>query len=326
MENYSKYYKVIEDIKYGRIQSATEATLAVLRTAVRFTEEARGVSEVRNFLKHLFFKSIEARPTNALLINVIRGAILSIKEAIDLNDMKRLREVFNEYYNEIVKEIKVMNDAIAKMAINRIEDGDHVLTYSYSTIVMKALKLAKDKEKNIRVYVPESRPGLEGLNTARELERYGIPVTLFVDSATRYFMKEVNKVLIGAEAIAANGAIVSKVGTSLVALAAHEARVNVFVLAPTLKFSPETIYGELVELLEKEPESFISIEHMHKMGLKINDKFNVKVPMFDVTPPEYIDAIITERGLIAPQAVTFMLREIYGWPFQFAPLKELLGD
>ena len=321
-----KYYRVIEDIKYGRIQSATEATLAILRAAVHFVNEAEDTSRIREFLRHFFFKALEARPTNALLMNVVREAILAVRKPLEVGSLDETRRVFNKYYNETIKSIRTMNDAIAKMAVNRIEDGDRIFTYSYSTIVMKALKLAKEVGKEIKIYVSESRPGLEGLNTARELGDYGIPVTLFVDSATRYFMKEVNKVFIGAEAIAANGAVVSKVGTTLVALAANEARVNVFVLAPTLKFSPETIYGELVELLEKEPESFIFVERMHKMGLKINDKFHIKVPMFDVTPPEYIDAIITEKGLIAPQAVTFMLREIYGWPFHFAPIKELLGD
>ena len=321
-----KYYKVIEDVKYGRIQSATEATLAVLSATARYINEIDEVSKVREFLKQFFSEALEARPTNALLMNIARGVILTVKDALGSGDIVKVRKVFNEYYRTTVKRIKMTNDTIAQMAVNRIESGDRILTYSYSTIVMKALKLAKDEEKEIEIYVPESRPGLEGLNTAKELGNYGIPVVLFVDSAIRYFMKNVNKVFIGAEAIAANGAVISKVGASLVALAAHEARVNVFVLAPTLKFSPETIYGELVELLEKEPESFISTERMHKMGLRINDVFNVKVPMFDVTPPEYVDAIITERGLIAPQAVTFMLREIYGWPFQFAPIRKLLGD
>lgn len=61
------------------------------------------------------------------------------------------------------------------------------------------------------------------------------------------------KVLLGAEAIAANGAVVNKIGTSLIALAAHEARVRVFVAAETYKFSPATVLGELVVIEERDP-------------------------------------------------------------------------
>ncbi|RLE73911.1 MAG: initiation factor 2B [Thermoprotei archaeon] len=317
--------EVLEAVRYGKIQSATEAALSVLKAALRCVQRASSAGEARAVLRDFFSEALEARPANALLMNVIRGAILAVRDRLAEGDLEGVRDAFERYYRDTVRSIEEVNEAIARMAVNRIEDGDCVMTYSYSTIVLRALKLAKDEGREVEVYVPESRPGLEGLHTAKELGNYGIPVTLFVDSAIRYLMKEVDKVMIGAEAIAANGAVVSKVGTSLVALAASEARVNVFVLAPTMKFSPETIYGELVELLEKRPESLVSEDKLREVGLRLGEGFGVKVPMFDVTPPEYIDAIITEKGLIAPQAVTFMLREIYGWPFRFAPIRELLG-
>ena len=318
--------EVLEAIRYGRIQSATKAALSVLEAALFCLRRVSSVNEAKATLRDFFSEALEARPANALLMNVIRGAILAVRGRLAEGDLEGVRRAFERYYRDTVKLVKEVNETIARMAVNRIESGDCVMTYSYSTIVLKALKLAKDEGKEVEVYVPESRPGLEGLRMAKELNDHGIRVTLFVDSAIRYLMKEVDKVMIGAEAIAANGAVVNKVGTSLVALAASEARVNVFVLAPTMKFSPETIYGELVELLERKPESLVSEDKLKEVGLRLGEGFGVKVPMFDVTPPEYIDAIITERGLIAPQAVTFMLREIYGWPFRFAPVRELLGE
>lgn len=145
----------------------------------------------------------------------------------------------------------------------------------------------------------------------------GVSTTLIVDSAARFHMKQVTRVLIGSEAVAANGAVVNKIGTSLLALAANEARVRVFVIAPTQKFSFETIHGELIEIPTLDPSLFVP-KDLAEIGVK------GYAPLFDVTPPEYIDAIATERGFIAPQAVPFLLRELYGsWPPRVPELSEL---
>ena len=321
IEKFPNALKVLDDIKYGRIQSATEATLSIVEEAINVIFKVQDIELIKGFIKEYFTQAIKARPANALLINILRKLLENIREPLLQGDLYTLRENITNSFRELKSNIERINELVAHFAVRRIEYGDTILTNSYSTTVITALKKAKQLGKNIRVFIAESRPGLEGLKAAKELDEAGIPVTLFVDSAVRYFMKEVDKVFVGAEAIAANGAVVSKVGTSLIALAAHEARVNVFVLASTLKFSPETIFGQLVELLEKEPESLVSKEKMKELG-----KVKIKVPIFDVTPPEYIDAIITEKGLIAPQAITLVIREIYGWPFRVTAIKELLGE
>jgi ribose 1,5-bisphosphate isomerase len=169
------------------------------------------------------------------------------------------------------------------------------------------MKTAWSQGRKFEVFVTETRPRFQGHITARELARAGIPVTLILDDAVRYFMQRVDKVIVGADAVTANGALINKIGTSMVALAAHEARRRVFVAAETYKFSPETMIGELVTIEERDPSEIISDEQQRRVG-----SIKVLNPSFDVTPPEYIDLIITERGIIPPVGAILILEEVFG--------------
>jgi len=130
-------------------------------------------------------------------------------------------------------------------------------------------------------------------------------------------------VLMGAEAVAANGAVINKVGSSILALNAHEARVRVFVVAGINKFSLETVLGELVDIPMAREETILTPDKKKEIG----ENLKVFIPLVDVTPPEYIDAIITDRGVIAPQAVPFLLKEVYGsLPPRLPEIKDLVNE
>jgi translation initiation factor 2B subunit (eIF-2B alpha/beta/delta family) len=109
----------------------------------------------------------------------------------------------------------------------------------------------------------------------------------------------------------------------VVALAAKEARVNFYVAAETYKFSFETITGELVPQVVLSEASLIAPpgRMARLMGRAI-----VRAPVFDVTPAEYIDAIITERGVTAPQAIPLLVRDVYGWPPHVPGIQSLLDE
>ena len=93
----------------------------------------------------------------------------------------------------------------------------------------------------------------------------------------------------------------------MVALAAHEAGVRVCVAAETYKFSPETLTGELVTIEERNPLEIISEKKRKDLG-----RIKVRNPSFDVTPPEFIDIIVTERGIIPPLGAFLILEEVFG--------------
>jgi len=115
--------------------------------------------------------------------------------------------------------------------------------------------------------------------------------------------------VVGADAIASNGAVVNKIGTSQIALIAHESRAKFYVAAETLKLSSDTLLGELVEIEQRSP-----LEVVPKRWVDSNKNVKVMNPAFDVTPPEYIDLIITEKGIFPPQGIVLLMRDLYPTP------------
>jgi len=294
----------------GRL-TGSELLFRVLDELSELAENASEDVFVKNFIVQ-FENVLNGRPASMATINALRALAEYIFEKGVTGLSEYIKDLKNKYDNALWKS--------AEVASRRVDNGDVILTNSNSLAVKRFLKTLRDQDKYVELVVPESRPGNEGLLLAEYAESLGYDVRLITDSATRFFMKDVDKVFVGAEAIAANGAVVSKVGTSLVALVAKEARKRVFVIAPTAKFSYETVHGELLKLPEGGLELLVDME---KEALP--EGFRARVPLYDVTPAEYIDAIATEFGIVAPQAIPILLRVIYGtYPPKVEPLSNLL--
>jgi len=295
--------KLAEDVAHFKIFSSTDIALATLEALGEIFEEATTLEEALSETARFIRRLNAARPTSVMINNLARRILGKVETLVSkgfyVEDLsKELRVEIEKIKDEVESAIRIA----ATLCARRVREGEVVLTCSYSRSILEVFSTLIREKRKFAVIVTESRPGGEGIFFAEQLGRLGVDVTLIVDSAVRYFMKDVDKVIVGADAIAANGAVVNKVGTSLIALAAHEARVRTFVVATTHKFSHETILGELVKI------PFI------RETLRIGEDTTLVSPAFDVTPPEYIDAIITERGMVAPEAVILLVREMYGWP------------
>ncbi len=300
--------RIREDIRTMIIRGAGRIARAGAKALAIAAEEYKG-SDVRDFISYMrkvaeYVKS--ARPTAVSLPNAVSYVMTRLLRATpeSVEEAKRIvvsaAEEFIEYSKNAVK-------VIAELGAKRIENGDVIMTHCHSTAAVSVIVEAHNQGKVSKVYVKETRPKMQGLITAKALADAGLDVILIPDSAVRYFMKRVNKVVVGADTIAANGAVINKIGTSLVALAAKEARVRLYVAAETYKFSPQTVIGELVPIEVRDPREIVEDE-----WLRTNPQVKVYNPVFDVTPPEYIDAIITEKGIIPPQAAILILMEEYG--------------
>jgi len=171
---------------------------------------------------------------------------------------------------------------------------------------MSIMKKAHDLGKGIKVYCDETRPKFQGHKTAATLAAHGVDTTLICDSACRVVMDNADRVVVGCDAIAVNGALVNKIGTSQVATMAHEARVNFMVGAETYKLDFKTLNCELVYIEERDHTEIASKEWMAN-----NPKVKFANPVFDVTPPEYIDFYVTEKGIVPPGAVFSLMKELY---------------
>ncbi len=302
--------KIAEDIKNMKIRGAGRIARAAAKALKNAAEEYKGqeVKEFIEYMKSIAQLLVSTRPTAVSLPNAVAYVTSKLDKISKLTDISEAKRLIINKAEEFIEYSLKATDKIGEIGSRRIEDGDVILTHCNSSAAISVIVHAFKQGKKVKVYATETRPKFQGHITARTLLKEGINVTLIPDSAVRLVMKYVDKVVVGADTIAANGAVINKVGTSQIALAAHEARVRVFVAAETYKFSPATVVGELVTIEERSP-----LEVVDERFFKENKGVTVRNPAFDVTPPEYIDAIITEIGVIPPQAAILILKDMFGW-------------
>ena len=246
---------------------------------------------------------ISTRPTAVSLPNAVRAVMRYEGDNVE-KAKAHVRELADEFISNSENAVK----KIGEIGARRVRDGDTIMTHCNSSAAISIMETAFKQGKDISVIATESRPRWQGHLTIKQLDAIGIKTFLIVDSAVRYFMKDVDLVIMGADAVTVNGSVINKIGTSQVALAAHEARKNVIIAAETYKFSPATLLGELVDIEERDSAEVISNE---KLGGLSN--VCVKNPAFDVTPREYIDLICTEAGAIPPEMAYVIIKESLGW-------------
>lgn len=300
---------IAEDIKTMRIRGAGEIARSAVEALLLTVQDSR-TNDTGEFLREIEETAklmMKTRPTAVALPNAMRYVVHRVREK-KLSDTSLLsvKETALNACREFIENSRTAVERIGEIGARRIMDGDILMTHCNSSAAIKVTETAWRNGKKIKVYVTETRPRFQGRITAEKLGRMGIPVTLIIDSAARHFMNEVDKVIVGADAVSANGAVVNKIGTSQIALAARESRTSFYVAAESYKFSPETMFGELVKIEERDASEVIPPHEIRYQNVSVAN------PSFDVTPPEYIDLIITERGIIPPQGAILLLQEAFG--------------
>ncbi len=186
-----------------------------------------------------------------------------------------------------------------------LKSGERVLTHcnagslatgGYGT-ALGVIRSAYACGKIVQVHAGETRPWLQGARlTAWELLRDRIPVALLVDGAAAYLMQRggIDWVIVGADRIAANGDFANKIGTYGLALAARAHGVRFMVAAPTSTLDPEALDGHAIPIENRPPEEIVAFAGQRIAAPGV-DIWN---PVFDVTPAELIDVLVTEKGAI----------------------------
>ncbi len=248
---------------------------------------------------------VATRPTAVSLPNAVHMVMAGLDGAKTLHDA---RSGLVSRADGFIDSSQHAVENIARFGARHIRDGDVILTHCNSEVALGCIIEAHREGKDIEVFATEVRPRNQGHITIRTLNDAGIKTSFIVDSAVRSFISEVDLVIVGADAVAVNGAVVNKIGTSQVAHTAREARVNVIVTAETYKFAPRTVIGELIRIEERPPEEVLPAAIIGTLP-----NVTVRNPAFDVTPAEYIDLIVTEAGAIPPQMAYVIIREYLGW-------------
>ena len=222
-----------------------------------------------------------ARPSMLALAQVSGLLVESAADAPADEDIDALRRRVEKAARDIVEGWAAASERIAAHA--RAVLPATVLTHSYSASVVAALRARLPD----RVVVCESRPLLEGRATARELAAAGIAVTLVTDAQGPLFLSQVEAVLVGADGVLADGAVVNKVGTYALALAARDHGRPFYVACESLKISPRQEWskadveeGDSAEVLP-DPIDGVTARNVY----------------FERTPARLVTALITEEGV-----------------------------
>lgn len=299
-----------EKIKNMEIRGAGRIARAA---ALALKDEARSIEtdsldEYNARMKAAFKLLYMTRPTAVSLPNALR-IVMRYKASSVAEARSQIIANADAFVTGSENAVK----KIGEIGARRIKDGDTIMTHCNSSAAAQIIQTAFKNKKDISVIATETRPRMQGYVTVDVMQKAGIPTTLILDSAVRYYMKKANAVVVGADAITVNGNLINKVGTSQLALAAHEARVPFIVAAETYKFSPRTLLGELVEIEERDPAEVLSQEMQKKWP-----KLKIANPAFDITPHSYIDLICTEIGAIPPEMAYWVITEKLGWEIEEA--------
>ena len=265
--------------------------------------KAKTVSELMSDLD-IAFKVLRAtRPT---AINLFWGLERVIEKAKAGNTVENIRKVILDEALKIAKEDIQNNKQLGINGAKLIEDGDIIMTHcnagSLATVAygtaLGVIRAAIEAGKRISVFATETRPVMQGSRlTAFELQHDDIDVSLIPDTAVAHMMSHgiIKRVIVGADRVLRTGHVFNKIGTYQVALLANMHKIPFYVAAPLSTFDFESDPNNVI--IEERP-----VEEVIKLGKKRIAPKGIRIfnPAFDMTPPELIAGIITEKGVLKP--------------------------
>uniref|UniRef100_A0A7J3QD79 Putative methylthioribose-1-phosphate isomerase n=1 Tax=Ignisphaera aggregans TaxID=334771 RepID=A0A7J3QD79_9CREN len=307
-EESSDYERIARAIESMEIRGApaigVAAALAIAATILN--SSINSVEGLQNLALKAIDRLRKTRPTAYNLfwaLDRIKEVVLG-KSHLDVESYRKAiaDEALKIYYEDIETNIK-----IGEVGEKLIEDGDTILTHCNAGALATAafgtalsiIRVAWYKGKKIDVIATETRPMLQGARlTVWELVKEGIPVKLITDNMVGYIMykKLVDKVIVGADRILGDGHVINKIGTYTIAIAAKRHNIPFYVAAPTSTFDLRSKIEDIV-IEERSADEVKRI--LGKMSITL-DSVDVFNPSFDITPPDLVSGIVTERGVIEP--------------------------
>jgi ribose 1,5-bisphosphate isomerase len=296
-----------EKIRKLQVQGARNVAIAAVKAIQTQALQTKAKNKIQflSELKEAQTIFVASRETEPLMRNAIRW-IITQTQALKTEKVETLSQNVATIANQFLRDLEDSKEHIAEIGAKRIRNGSVVFTHCHSSTVTRLLAKANAGGKNIKVICTETRPAFQGRITAKELVDVGIETTFIVDSATRTFIRNVDTVIVGADAITSEGNVVNKIGSSAIAVLANEARVPFYVVSELLKFDPETLRGECEKIEQRSPA---------EVWNEAPSKLIVRNPAFDVTPNRYIHGLICEEGIIAPQSIVEVMNRKYPWVF-----------
>ena len=312
------YLRIAEAIRKMEIRGApaigVAAAFALALAATKSNAKNRG-----ELLRELEGAANAIKRTRPTAKNLFWAVERTLRRAYDAKGgVEEVKKAVVEEALRIAREDEQANRRIGDYGEQFIEDGDVILTicnagslatYYYGTALAPIYR-AWEKGKRVSVIALETRPYLQGARlTAFELKKAGIPVRVATDNSMGFIISRgmADKVFVGADRITLTGHVVNKIGTYTLAVVAKRHGVPFYVCAPTSTIDPDTPI-EKVEIEQRPAEEVIYID-----GIRITPEgVDAIYYAFDITPPELVTAIITEKGVVGPPFDRTIARVISG--------------
>ncbi|KAG0291131.1 hypothetical protein BGZ96_005465 [Linnemannia gamsii] len=317
------------------------ATLNAFRKAIQDYQTPPNTTlsrHIQTYLNPHISYLVTCRPMAVSMGNAIRYLKYEIGKNLELPD-EDARALFVEKIDNFIRDrITMADQVITSLGLQKIQDGDVILTYARSSVVQGLLLAAHAKGIKFKVIVVDSRPRFEGKQLLRALAAAGVPCTYVLLTAIGHVMREVNKVILGAHSLLSNGALYSRAGTAVVAMSAHERKIPVIVCCETYKFSERVQLDSFVQNEIGNPDELVNDQnnnfghsstrcHPSVRGANSGDAASAAAGagvltgwresrdlkllnlLYDLTPSEFVTVVITEVGLIPCTSVPVILRE-----------------
>jgi methylthioribose-1-phosphate isomerase len=313
----TNYRQVAHAIKSMQVRGAPAIGVTAAMGVALAAAEAPDEREW--FDRHVEKACAELAATRPTAVNLTWAIDRMRRRAAELNDRPamQIRAALEAEAKRIAVEDEERCRRIGEHGARLFAEGEGVLTHcnagglatvAYGT-ALAPLRAAHERGVSLHVFVDETRPFLQGARlTAWELLQAGIDCTLITDNMAAHFMGRgrVQKVIVGADRIAANGDVANKIGTYGVAILAREHGIPFYVAAPTSTIDLSVATGAEIPIEERSAD-----EVTHLQGRRIAPEgVNVAHPAFDVTPHRYVTAIITEEGVIEPPYAAALRRVV----------------
>ncbi|MFO7569452.1 MAG: S-methyl-5-thioribose-1-phosphate isomerase [Smithellaceae bacterium] len=302
----SDYRQVIDAIKNLTVRGAPAIGVAAAMGAAlgALSLDAAAPEKFRKQFNAICDDIAKARPTARNLFWALERMKKSLDAAIASGRTNLAAHLVYEASRICAEDIEI-NKQMGQYGSALFADGDGVLTHcnagalataGYGT-ALGVIRAAVAQGKNLHVFVDETRPVLQGARlTAWEMKKEKIPATLITDNMAGFLMKQgkVDRIIVGADRVAANGDVANKIGTYALAVLASFHRIPFYVAAPLSTFDFSCKTGADIPIEERQADEvtrFCGIE-VAPRGIKVYN------PAFDVTPAKLVTAIITEKGVI----------------------------
>jgi translation initiation factor 2B subunit (eIF-2B alpha/beta/delta family)/8-oxo-dGTP pyrophosphatase MutT (NUDIX family) len=260
------------------------------RQAVILVSESARASDATDadaLFSHLLLVTSRLRRAQPAMANVwnLTGKVLHLVDEQRKSPIRvgELRSHVQRLSVQILDRVSEDSEEVSRNSVQYLPQDGCVLTHSYSSTVLRSLELGFKSGRQLKVYATESYPGMEGKQIAKHLVGLGIEVTLIPESKVDSIIHNVDLVLVGADSVLRDGALVHKTGTMDIGIAAKRQGVPFYSSCETVKFSTQDFLGERPE---------------------------IPATLFDVTPAEFVSSYITEEGRLAPGLVERRIQDL----------------